>query len=137
MRAAVAVVGVLLAAAGCGHGDPLAGLGGDGLAERCRAGLPSPDGTVTAACNDGQGRVQFPFTLDPGSYELVALCDGATSVSVVMNPETPAFDKVEAVCEGTVDPARVSIGEFDEPTGGMLAVSQLGEGDTAWFVVRD
>jgi hypothetical protein len=31
----------------------------------------------------------------------------------------------------------VAIGTFDEPTGGMLAVSQLGDGDTAWFVVRD
>jgi hypothetical protein len=30
----------------------------------------------------------------------------------------------------------VEIGELEEPAGGLLAISQLGEGDTAWFVVR-
>jgi len=137
LRPLAATVAIVLATAGCGHGDPLAGLGGDGLAERCRDGLPSPEGTVVnAACNDGQGRVESPIGLEPGSYELIALCDGADGVTVVINPEQPMFEKAEAMCGGGSDPARVPIGQVKDPTGGMIAITQLGEGDAAWFVVR-
>ncbi|GIG23737.1 hypothetical protein Cch01nite_44610 [Cellulomonas chitinilytica] len=122
--------------AACSASDPLAGLGGPGLAERCAAGLPQPEGTVDHACNDGQGRTQYPLPLEPGSYDLVALCDGADDLHVVLNPAQPLFETATAVCDEGSDPTRVPIGTIGDATTVRVAMSQLGEGDTAWFIVR-
>lgn len=127
---------VLLPLLGACGSDPLAGQGGAGLRARCDAGLPEPEGTVFHACNDGEGRGTFPVELEPGRYDLVALCDGADDVSVVVEPAAPATDPAVAACGDGADPETAEIGAVDDAVVTELVVTQHGEGDVAFFVVR-
>jgi len=133
---AVVLLTLLTLLTACSQPDPLAGLGGPGLASRCAAGLPAPRGTVERQCNDGQGRGIFAISLEAGTYDLVVLCDGPDDVSLVLDPTAPLFDTAVARCGTTTDPVVVRIGTLDTLTGTQLAVSQHGEGDSAYFIVR-
>ncbi len=133
--AAIGVLGAGALLTACG-GDPLAGQGGLGLRDRCEAGLPEPAGTVMHACNDGEGRGTFLVDLDAGRYDLVALCDGADDVTVVLDPVAPLTDPAVADCVTGPDPTTVEIGTLDEDVVTELSLTQHGDGDVAFFVVR-
>jgi len=136
--AALATLALLTA---CAAPHPLAvldGLGGPGLADRCLAGLPQPEGTVQHACNDGQGRGHFPIDLEePGDYVLVVLCDGdVADVTVTFDALTPPAEPAVAACDAGADATQAVIGTLDAPTVTQMVMTQHGHGDTAFFIVR-
>ncbi|AEE47049.1 hypothetical protein [Cellulomonas fimi] len=131
----VATLGLASLLLGCGA-DPLAGLGGPGLRTRCAEGLPEPTGTAVHACNDGEGRGTFPVELKAGRYDLVVLCDGADDVTVVLDPVAPASEPAVAECSSGPDPSAVEIGTLTDDEVTELTLTQHGEGDIAFFIVR-
>lgn len=100
----------------------LAGLGGDGLRERCTT-LPAVPRASMVSCS-GASRAEVRRDLAAGEYVVVLLCDGTGRYRAEAVEPSDGFDPFEVRCSG------------DDPTVGAPFTVRDG-GVRAWREVLD